>query len=605
MVTLPIELISQGDENAIAFSLTYNTSILSNPQGTLGSDATGATLIVNSGQQGRVGITLALAANQKFTAGARQIANLTFTIAANAIPATTLINFGDQPISRLVVDASANVLPATYTPGAVTVTPGYEADVSPRPNGNNNGTVTIADWVLTGRFAAGLDTAAAGGEFQRADCAPKASLGDGRINIADWVQAGRYAAGIDPVTAAGGPTTPVSGLQSSFAAETSVEEQVARAIRAVNANIERGQNGTLALELDSQGNENAVGFSLSFDPAQLHFVSASLGSGASGATLNANANQSTNGQIGIALAMPANQTFAAGTRQLLVVTFVALTGGSAVTTTVAIGDQPVGREIVDVAANALNANWAAATVTFVRSVASVSAASFNSDALAADAIVAAFGSNLATATQIAATVPLPTSLAGTSVKVKDSAGVERLASLFFVAPTQVNYLVPAGTASGDASVTITGGDGAVSAGKARIASVAPGLFSANANGQGVAAAVVLRVKADGTQVYEPLSRYDTTQQRFVSTPIDLGPEGEQVFLILYGTGWRYRSSLAAVTAKIGGVNSETLYAGPQGDFAGLDQLNVRLPRSLAGRGEVDITLSVDGAAANIVRISIK
>jgi hypothetical protein len=45
--------------------------------------------------------------------------------------------------------------------------------------------------------------------------------------------------------------------------------------------------------------------------------------------------------------------------------------------------------------------------------------------------------------------------------------------------------------------------------------------------------------------------------------------------------------------------------GAQGDFAGLDQVNIQIPRSLAGRGEVDLILTVDGVAANVVRISIK
>ena len=34
---------------------------------------------------------------------------------------------------------------------------GYEADLSPRPNGKRNGTVTISDWVQAGRFVIGLD----------------------------------------------------------------------------------------------------------------------------------------------------------------------------------------------------------------------------------------------------------------------------------------------------------------------------------------------------------------------------------------------------------------------------------------------------------------
>jgi len=61
---------------------------------------------------------------------------------------------------------------------------------------------------------AGLDVPTNGSEFQRADCAPRSTLGDGAITIADWVQVGRYMTGLDPLTPAGGPTSavPVSGV---------------------------------------------------------------------------------------------------------------------------------------------------------------------------------------------------------------------------------------------------------------------------------------------------------------------------------------------------------------------------------------------------------
>ncbi len=238
-------------------------------------------------------------------------------------------------------------------------------------------------------------------------------------------------------------------------------------------------------------------------------------------------------------------------------------------------------------------------------VATVSAASFTGATLAAESIVAAFGTSLATSVQIASSLPLPTSLAGTTVKVKDSAGTERLAPLFFVAPSQINYQIPPGTANGAAAVTVTSGDGEVSTGAMQIVPVAPGLFSVNASGQGLAAAVALRVRADGSQSYEPIARFDSAQNKFVAVPIDLGPPADQVFLILYGTGCRLRSSLPAVTVKIGGADAESLYAGLADGFVGLDQLNVRLPRSLAGRGEVDLVLTVDGKPANIVRVSFR
>jgi uncharacterized protein (TIGR03437 family) len=239
-------------------------------------------------------------------------------------------------------------------------------------------------------------------------------------------------------------------------------------------------------------------------------------------------------------------------------------------------------------------------------VATVSAASFSGATLAAESIVAAFGAGLATTTSAATTIPLPTQLAGTQVSIKDSAGAERLAPLFFVAPNQANCLIPAGTAQGTAAVTISTGDGSISTGIIQIAAVAPGLFAANANGQGVPAAGFLRFAANGTQTAEgPVFRFDAATNRFVPAPIDLGPAGEQTFLILYGTGFRNRSALSAVACQIGGETSEVQFAGPQGGLVGLDQANVRIPRSLAGRGEVDVVMTVDGKAANTVRVNIR
>ena len=130
-------------------------------------------------------------------------------------------------------------------------------------------------------------------------------------------------------------------------------------------------------------------------------------------------------------------------------------------------------------------------------VASVSAATYNG-ALASEAIVSAFGTRLATTVQSApgTSTELPTELAGTRVLVTDSAGGRRLAPLFFVSPNQVNYLMPRNTSVGIASVTITSGDGTVSTGTADISTVAPGLFTANADGKGVPAAYVHRVRGD-------------------------------------------------------------------------------------------------------------
>lgn len=92
---------------------------------------------------------------------------------------------------------------------------------------------------------------------------------------------------------------------------------------------------------------------------------------------------------------------------------------------------------------------------------------------------------------------------------------------------------------------------------------------------------------------------------FDPAPIDLGPEGDIVFLALYGTGFRNRSALSAVKVQIGGTEMTINYAGPQLQLVGLDQINVFLPRSLAGRGETDVVVTVDGKAANTVKVNFK
>ena len=236
---------------------------------------------------------------------------------------------------------------------------------------------------------------------------------------------------------------------------------------------------------------------------------------------------------------------------------------------------------------------------------SVSAASFAQSPLASESIVALFGTELAAATSVAQSAPLPFALGGTSVVVRDSAGIEKIAPLFFVSPGQINFLMPTGLSLGPATVIAVNAEGHVASGSVTISSVAPGLFAANADGRGVPAAVVLRIKTNGVQVYEPVAVFDAQQNEFIAAPIELGSEGEQVFLVAYGTGLRGRSALNAVSGRLGGETADVLFAGAVTGFSGLDQLNLRIPRALAGRGEVGFELTVDGQVANSLKLKIK
>lgn len=235
-------------------------------------------------------------------------------------------------------------------------------------------------------------------------------------------------------------------------------------------------------------------------------------------------------------------------------------------------------------------------------IASVSAASYKKGVFAREAIGALFGENLSATTEVATGLPLPTSLAGVRVSFGGSSG-GGFAPLFAVTPNQINFQVPATIANGWGFITVYRADGSSFTELVRIAPVAPGLFTANADGQGAPAAALLRING-GVQSYEPVARFDEAQRKFVPAPVDLGAGNEQIFLLLFGTGWRERMALERVSVKIGGVDAPVSYAGPQG-LAGLDQINVALPRSLAGRGEVELTLTVDGQVANAVRINIK
>ncbi len=242
-------------------------------------------------------------------------------------------------------------------------------------------------------------------------------------------------------------------------------------------------------------------------------------------------------------------------------------------------------------------------LTLERFVATVSAADYARDKVASEGIVAAFGVNLATSLQVASTVPLPTSLGGTTVKVRDSQGTERLSPLFFVVASQVNYQIPEGTAAGPAVVTITSGDGTISIGTETIVGVGPALFTADSSGNGFPAADLLRVR-NGQLIYERVVTRDAANQ-LVAVPIDFMQPSDQLFLILYGTGFRKRSALSAVTGTIGGTNVPVQYAGAQGGFVGLDQVNLELPRSLIGKGTVNVQLTADGHNTKPVTITFK
>jgi endoglucanase len=217
-------------------------------------------------------------------------------------------------------------------------------------------------------------------------------------------------------------------------------------------------------------------------------------------------------------------------------------------------------------------------------------------------LTAGYGSGLAAGTGQATELPLPTELKGAQVQLTDSSGNVIFAPLLYVSPQQINYQVPAGMAAGLVTAAVLNGTTTVSTGVLEVQPIAPTIFTANSTGQGVPAAQIQRVHPDGTYDYESVATYDSGTG-FVPAPIAFN--GDNLYLLLYGTGFDHASGTSGTTVNIGTTDASVVFSGPQSQFAGLDQIDAQLPGSLAGAGQVTVTVTVDGMTANPVTIAFQ
>ncbi len=228
-------------------------------------------------------------------------------------------------------------------------------------------------------------------------------------------------------------------------------------------------------------------------------------------------------------------------------------------------------------------------------VATVSAASYEANAaVAPESIASSFGTNLTTVTMAATdtnpntrAIELPTNLGGTTVQVNNV-----LCGLLYVSPAQINFVMPEELGEGTFLLTINALNG-TQGGTVKVSRVQPSIFSMNSDGP----ASVVRVKADGTQQYETLAQLDTATNRMIPKPIDLGSPAERVFLEIYLTGIRQAQDEnndgnlnEHVAVILGGKSITPSYAGKQGFFAGVDQVNVEIPRTLIGAGKINLSI---------------
>jgi uncharacterized protein (TIGR03437 family) len=214
----------------------------------------------------------------------------------------------------------------------------------------------------------------------------------------------------------------------------------------------------------------------------------------------------------------------------------------------------------------------------------VSAADFSFGPMAPHSIATAFGKHLALTTASGTLPTLPTSLGGTTVTVQDQLGVVSQAEIYYASAGQVNFLLPAGLATGTAVVTITTTDGQSSSAEIQVVPLAPKIFLVDPSG--IPAGYAVLVGAGNVQTIEPIF----TEQGGSVQEVPIAVSSGDVYLILFGTGFDVLPNGVGAQIEYKGLTLVATYAGPQTQFPGLDQIDILLPKSLAGNGRTDITL---------------
>jgi hypothetical protein len=122
-VSVPVQLVSSTNENAVGMTVGYDASRLKFLNATLGSAIIGGRINVNTNQlAGEVGVALAMSPGLGLAAGTNQIAMLQFTAGTNASGAV-ILSLDDSVVKLQVADKLANVLTFSSANGAVVLPP--------------------------------------------------------------------------------------------------------------------------------------------------------------------------------------------------------------------------------------------------------------------------------------------------------------------------------------------------------------------------------------------------------------------------------------------------------------------------------------------------
>lgn len=189
-----------------------------------------------------------------------------------------------------------------------------------------------------------------------------------------------------------------------------------------------------------------------------------------------------------------------------------------------------------------------------------------------------------------------------SVVMVDNIGTQRTCQVVSISLQQAICLVDPAIKPGLAVVSVASSGRPAGTGFVHVAQVAPGLFSADATGQGLAAGNAIS-KVGAATFTSPLAVLDPVTNTWIAQPIDLAAAADGVTLELRATGLRGRDANGFVIAQIAGVDVPVLSITASTTDVGVDLVTIGpLPQSLAGSGLVDVQLAVDGVSANPVSI---
>ncbi|MGH9839123.1 MAG: DUF4394 domain-containing protein [Blastocatellia bacterium] len=234
-------------------------------------------------------------------------------------------------------------------------------------------------------------------------------------------------------------------------------------------------------------------------------------------------------------------------------------------------------------------------------IVAANAASYATDALAPDSLVALFGRFQTKSGRVyaATSQPLPTTLGDVKVTIN---GLE--AKLLVVSNAQINLMTPQISTDGPGTIIVTNADGSTRTGRVTMARAASGIFTFRATGLGTAAGLWTN---DGIR-FLPVFNPDGSERE-----MSPGTKEKPSWLILFTTGLRHvpganpndgNGVAEGVQVTIQNANASVTWAGPVQGLSGLDQVNVIIPPELAGAGTVGVKLTVNGKTSNVATVRI-